>query len=115
MLARAAFHVMVISLVFAAPASSHPKHDLMLINGRIYTANPERPRVEAVLIQDGTITALGKTDVILKKATPGIRIVDLAGRAAIADGASTGEDARRCSEAARRRAPRAAQRRRRDR
>jgi hypothetical protein len=80
---RSIFCFVVTFFVCAAPAWTHPQHDLVLINGRIYTANPERPRVQAVLIQDGKITALGKTDVILKRAGAGIRVVDLAGRAVV--------------------------------
>jgi hypothetical protein len=83
MLVRSILQIVVISLVFITSVWSHPRHDLLLINGRIYTANPDQPRVQAVLIQDGTITALGDTDAIMKKAAAGVRIVDLAGQTVV--------------------------------
>ena len=80
---RSIFYIAVVCFICVGAAWTHPTGDLLLINGRIYTANPDRPRVQAVLIQDGTIAALGKTDAILKKADPGIRIIDLAGRTVV--------------------------------
>jgi len=80
---RSVVQVALVTMLFVASAWSHPRHDVVLVNGRIYTANPDRPRVEAVLIQKGVITALGKTDAVLKKTAPGVRMIDLAGATAI--------------------------------
>ncbi len=56
--------------------------DTLLVNGRIYTANPAQPWVEALAITDGRIEAVGKTSDLREKAG-GARILDLHGRTVI--------------------------------
>jgi hypothetical protein len=54
--------------------------DLCLINGKIYTQNPARPRASAVAVRAGRILVVGDDDEIRALAGPRARVVDLAGR-----------------------------------
>lgn len=54
---------------------------LALINGRIHTLDPERPRARAVLLQDGRVAAVGDDADVLRRRPPGCRVIDLEGRA----------------------------------
>lgn len=47
------------------------------INGRIYTVNPETPWVEAMLVKDGKIMALGTTEAIENEASDNAEIINL--------------------------------------
>lgn len=69
--------VLALSLVAAAPAQAT---DLLLINGKVFTADPARPHAEAVAIDDGRIVAVGSTAEIAALATSETRTVDLGGR-----------------------------------
>ncbi|WP_448955582.1 amidohydrolase [Labrys neptuniae] len=57
--------------------------DTILVNGRIYTVDPDRRWVEAVAITNGRITALGSNAVIRDLASPATDVIDLAGRLAM--------------------------------
>lgn len=51
-----------------------------LINGNVYTVNPNQPRAEAVLIRDGQIEMVGTTTDIRAAAASGAVEIDLQGR-----------------------------------
>jgi len=53
--------------------------DLALINGRVWTGNPLRPRAEALAVRCGTIIEVGATAEIKGLVTEDTEIVDLAG------------------------------------
>nr|MDQ3043739.1 amidohydrolase family protein [Chloroflexota bacterium] len=53
--------------------------DLILVNGRIHTINPEVPAATAVAIKDGRFVAVGSNEEIRGLAGPGTRVEDLAG------------------------------------
>jgi predicted amidohydrolase YtcJ len=55
--------------------------DLVLTNGKIVTLDPAQPRVEAIAITGGRISALGASRQV--QARPGVRVIDLGGRLAI--------------------------------
>jgi hypothetical protein len=57
--------------------------DLVLVNGRIYTLNPAQPWVEAIAIDGTRIAAVGTTAAMRALATPGARVIDLAGAFAL--------------------------------
>ena len=57
--------------------------DLILVNGRVVTADDSRPEAEAIAVRGDTIAAVGTTAEIRAMATPGTKVVDLAGRLAI--------------------------------
>jgi hypothetical protein len=57
--------------------------DLALVNGRIYTVEPDRPWVEAVAVRGDTIVAIGTTAEIKAVSGASTRIIDLAGAFAL--------------------------------
>ena len=63
----------------AAPAGG----DLVLLNGRIYTADPELGVVEALAIADGKVVAAGSSADVRDRAGDGARVLDLGGRFAM--------------------------------
>jgi hypothetical protein len=60
---------------FAAP-------QLIIVNAKVFTADPARPRAEAVAIEDGRFSAVGDNADIRPLAGPGTRIIDAGGRLA---------------------------------
>ena len=56
---------------------------LVLINAKIFTADPERPYAEAVAIEDGRFTAVGTTAEIRRLVKPGTRVIDVGQRLVI--------------------------------
>jgi predicted amidohydrolase YtcJ len=53
---------------------------LILLNGRIWTENPQQPEAEAVAIEGNEILAVGPSAQIRKLAGPDCRVIDLGGR-----------------------------------
>jgi len=53
--------------------------DLVLVNGRVYTVDPERPWAEAVAVRGDRVLAVGSTSDVRRLAAPGAREIDLAG------------------------------------
>jgi len=76
---------LVILVAFALCPVTHADFgaSLVLINGKIYTVDEDQPIVQAVYIKKGKIAALGTTDKIMRKATPGTRVVELQGRTVV--------------------------------
>ncbi|MBC7942157.1 MAG: amidohydrolase family protein [Chitinophagaceae bacterium] len=62
-------------VAFAAP-------QLVIVNANVFTANPVRPRAEAVAIEDGRFSAVGDNAEIRAMAGPRTRIIDAGGRLA---------------------------------
>lgn len=72
-------------IVFAWPRILHAAElhaDLLLLHGRVYTANPHQPWVQAIAIGGGKILAVG-SDADLDHYRSTARIIDLAGRMAM--------------------------------
>ncbi len=67
----------------AQPPQDEPRADLVLLNGSIYTVNPQQPRVEAVAIRGELIVAAGSNAEALKWAGPRTRLIDLGGKFAM--------------------------------
>jgi predicted amidohydrolase YtcJ len=75
---------LIVALAAAAIASAQaPDADLLLINGKVFTADPAAPWVEAIAIRGERITAVGTTAAIRSRATATTRIVDAGGRVVI--------------------------------
>jgi predicted amidohydrolase YtcJ len=66
-------------LLACASTSGAQTADLLLVNGRVYTADPARPWVEAVAIQGDRITAVGAATELRRLAGPKTRLLDLRG------------------------------------
>jgi predicted amidohydrolase YtcJ len=62
-----------------ARAQAHDLADLVLVNGRVYTLDPQRPWAEALAIRGDRILAVGSSSDIRKLRRPATRVIDLAG------------------------------------
>jgi predicted amidohydrolase YtcJ len=56
---------------------------LVLTNGKIWTADPQQPRAEAMAIEGNRIVAIGSSAEIAKYAANGAKVIDLKGRLAV--------------------------------
>lgn len=66
-----------------AGCSSEPPPDMLLLGGRVFSADPETPWAEAVAIRGERIIAIGTDDELARLAADGTRVVELAGRVVI--------------------------------
>lgn len=73
----------VASSAAAAEPAAQAQADLVLVQGNIYTVNPQQPRAEAVAIRGEYIVAVGSNTEIQKWIGPNTRVVDLGGRFAL--------------------------------
>lgn len=55
--------------------------DLVLLNGKIFTADRAQPKVQALAVQDGKVLRAGSDAQIKALIEPGTKVVDLAGKA----------------------------------
>jgi hypothetical protein len=73
-------------LLLAAPLNAQAQSapaDILLINGRVYTANPAQPWVEAVAIREDKILAVGTSEELSKYRGQKTQVIDLGGRMAM--------------------------------
>jgi predicted amidohydrolase YtcJ len=86
---RVAWSVALVLAAVALPARAQvPPEliaypDLILINGKIVTVDPDFTVAEAVAARDGRFLAIGTTDDIKKLAGPNTKVVDLAGKSVL--------------------------------
>jgi len=73
---------LILAVAASVPAAAQTA-DLILLNGRVYTLDPERPWAEAVAIEGDRITAVGTTAEISARRGPATRVIDLKGRFAL--------------------------------
>ena len=73
--------LIAIVLTAWAPAQTQPPADLVLLNGKIITVDPQDTIAEAVAITAGRIVAVGRTADIKSRAGTATQVIDLAGRA----------------------------------
>jgi hypothetical protein len=57
--------------------------DLLLINGKVFTADPAAPWAQAVVIHGDRISAVGSTAAIRARAAANAQVVDVGGRVVI--------------------------------
>jgi len=74
------FVVLALTASCAVAQTSREPVDHIFVNGKIWTADGARPRVEALAVSEEKIVAAGTTEEIRKLATPGTTVVDLHGR-----------------------------------
>jgi predicted amidohydrolase YtcJ len=67
----------------AVPAASAAKPDLVLVGGKVFTADPARPWAEALAITGERIALVGSTAEVRAAAGPGTRVVELKGRVVV--------------------------------
>ena len=70
----------IAGLICIAQSAAQEAVTLLLINGRIWTVNPQQKEAEAVAIAANKIVAVGSTADILKLKGPGTATIDLDGR-----------------------------------
>ena len=51
--------------------------DVILVSGRVYTMDPDRPRADAIAVRDGRIMFVGATGHVTALAGPATKIVNL--------------------------------------
>lgn len=82
-IAVAVWQLAVRAQPFDFAQGGQPPADLILINGRIVTADDSRPEAQAMAVRGDTIAALGTTDEMRKLAGPNTKVIDLKGQLAI--------------------------------
>ena len=70
----------ILVLLLASCAMAQPGPDLVLYNGRIWTADEARPEAQAVAVARGRISAVGSDLEIRTLAGPSTTSIDLKGR-----------------------------------
>lgn len=80
--------ILTLSIIYMTIASScapKEKADLIIINGKVFTNDPEKPFTEAVAMKDEVIIATGSTQEISAMSEQGVtRIIDAEGRLVLA-------------------------------
>jgi len=71
--------VSLLCLAFLAPGAAIAK-DLLLVNGHLFTANPQQPYAEAVSVRDGRILAVGSRDAVTASVGADAVVTDLGGQ-----------------------------------
>lgn len=72
-----------ISTISPIILAASPAADLLVVNGRIYTQNPEQAWVEAIAIRDGKIEAVGSTEQLQSRREDKTQLIDLGGKMAM--------------------------------
>jgi predicted amidohydrolase YtcJ len=74
--------LLVIALLFLAHPTLHSQDgaNLLLVGGKVWTADPAHPETEAVAILGDRILATGTTVEMMKLATPDAKVIQLHGR-----------------------------------
>ena len=75
--------LLLVALVLVGAPVSAQTADLLLLNGRIYTLDPDRPWAEALAIDGDRIAAVGTTAEMNARRGPATRVIDLQGRFAL--------------------------------
>lgn len=75
--------LVVAGMCSGSPAKGGLHADLLLLNGRIYTANPAQPWARAIAIRGERILAVGEEQVIRSFQGPQTAVIDLGGRMAM--------------------------------
>src|SRR4029450_11851350 len=57
--------------------------DVILVSGRVYTMDPERPRAEAIAVRDGRILFVGSTAHVSALKGPATKVVNLQERTVV--------------------------------
>ncbi|WP_271411597.1 amidohydrolase [Pseudomonas sp. Q1-7] len=72
-------NLLALSLAFSSTAAMAAP-DLVLFNGKLYTADPSHPSAQAMAVEDGKVLKLGSDAEIKALADGSTRLIDLAGK-----------------------------------
>ena len=64
----------------AVPLNAQIFADLVLVNGKIWTENPQQPEAAAIAILGNRIVAVGSTSDVMKLANPVTKVIELSGK-----------------------------------
>jgi len=81
--ARAVSVALGAALAVIAHSTATPPAGLVLLHGKVFTANPAAPWAEAIAIAGELVLAVGKSEEIAAMAAPGTRRIELAGRVVV--------------------------------
>ncbi len=79
---KACFRIALCAFLWAATSSLHAQisADTVLVHGKVWTEDPQRPEAEAVAVLGNRIAAVGSSAEILKLAGPATKVIELNGR-----------------------------------
>jgi len=72
--------VFIITIFLLAACAGEKPADLIISGGKIYTSNPENPKVEAVVVSSDTIRFAGSKEDAMKYKGPSTGLIDLNGK-----------------------------------
>lgn len=78
--AAARFPLALCALAFALLPTHALARDQVFVNGKIFTANPDQPFVDAIAIRDEKVLAVGSLDDVLAASEPDSEQIDLGGQ-----------------------------------
>jgi predicted amidohydrolase YtcJ len=70
------FLALLIRLTFSALVMAQASADLVLVNGKIWTVDDKRPKVEAIAVLGNRIAAVGSTQEIRKWTGANTKVID---------------------------------------
>jgi predicted amidohydrolase YtcJ len=73
----------VLTLALLSACAAAPGPDTILVNGKVFTANPAQPWAEAIAIRGDRVIAVGSTTEVSALAGDGTRRIDVGGRTVI--------------------------------
>ena len=77
---KGALHLAAAAVLVSAPVGFARAADaLVLLNGNVYSGEPDHPRAEAIIAVDGRVAYVGSSDGARQRMPAGARIVDLRG------------------------------------
>ena len=74
----------VLAAAVMAACASQPVPETVLVNGKVFTSDPEHLWAQAIAIRGERIVAVGSSDAIAAMARPSTRRIDLGGRTVVA-------------------------------
>ena len=72
--------IIILVLAIISACDRHPKADLVVQNGMIYTVSPDQPRAEALAVKDGKIVFVGDQTAVASWVGEATVILDLQGQ-----------------------------------
>src|SRR3954453_4795 len=77
------YFIFLSSLLCADAFGQQSQSTLILLGGKVFTGDLEKPSAEAVAISEGRVLAIGSNEEIRRLANKNTRIIDLQGRTVI--------------------------------
>ena len=75
--------LLLLGAVVAVACTGSTSPDVVLVNGKVFTSNPEQPWAQAIAIRGDRVVAIGSNDDIAASAGSSTRRIDLGGRTVV--------------------------------